>query len=92
MDTNINQYDGKIKPIERIEFEIFSSYCSSCGIKPNSVLEKEPYGIESIKIPDLYDNQDSKRSGIIDSRLGMTMISPLDATYSISESIKILPN
>ena len=94
MNTNKQQYDEIIKPIERIEFDIFGWHCNCYDNKPNSVFGKQ-LGIE---IPDLYDNMDPKRSGgngvngIIDTRLGMTMTSPLDATYSIDESVKILPN
>lgn len=66
MDTEIYSYDtDKIRPIERIEFSILGNE----EIKNMSALGKDNAGIE---IPDLYDNLEPKRGGLIDPRLGTT--------------------
>lgn len=65
MDTNLQLYDAKIRPIESIEFDILGND----EIKRLSALGKESSGIE---IPDLYDNMEPKRGGLIDTRLGVT--------------------
>ncbi len=66
MDTEIYTYDNdKIRPIDRIEFSIFGNE----EIKSISALDKDSGGIN---IPDLYDNLEPKRDGLIDPRLGTT--------------------
>ena len=65
MDTNIQLYDENIRPIESIEFNVWGND----EIKRFSALGKDSSGIE---IPDLYDNMEPKRGGLIDTRLGVT--------------------
>lgn len=65
MDTNIQLYDENIRPIDSIEFSILGNE----EIKRMSALGKDSAGIE---IPDLYDNLEPKRGGLIDTRLGST--------------------
>jgi len=82
MDTSIQLYDEKIRPIESIEFNIWDND----EIRRVSALGKESSGIE---IPDLYDNMEPKRGGLIDMRLGVTSNSlecatcGLDSTHCI---------
>jgi len=81
METNL-QYDGKIRPIKSIEFTILGND----EIKRMSALGRDSTGIE---IPDLYDNMEPKRGGLIDTRLGTTINSlecatcGLDSTHCI---------
>ena len=63
MDTSIQLYDEKIRPIESIEFNIWPNE----EILRGSALGKDSLGIE---IPDLYENMEPKRGGLIDTRLG----------------------
>jgi len=65
MDTHIQLYDEKIRPINRIEFGVLGNE----EVRRMSALRKEAAGIE---IPDLYDNMEPKRGGMIDTRLGVT--------------------
>jgi len=65
MDVNVQLYDEKIRPIDRIEFNIWNNN----EIKSISALGKDSSGLE---IPDLYDNMEPKRGGLIDTRLGVT--------------------
>lgn len=65
MEENL-QYDEKIRPIRSIEFNILGND----EIKRITALGKDSTGIE---IPDLYDNMEPKRGGLIDTRLGTTI-------------------
>lgn len=65
MSNSSSAHDEKIKPIERIEFNIFGNQ----EIKANSALGKDSIGIH---IADLYDNAEPKMGGLIDTRLGST--------------------
>ena len=65
MDTEIYAYDDKIKQIDHIDFAIFGNE----EIRSNSALGRDSAGID---IPDLYDNMEPKRNGLIDPRLGVT--------------------
>ncbi len=65
METNVQLYDENIRPIDSIEFSILGNE----EIKRMSALGKDSAGIE---IPDLYDNLEPKRGGLIDTRLGST--------------------
>jgi DNA-directed RNA polymerase II subunit RPB1 len=65
MSDNLELYDDKIRSIESIEFNIWGNE----EIRRVSALGKDNYGIE---IPDLYDNMEPKRGGLIDTRLGVT--------------------
>ena len=53
MDSELQHYDDKIRPIERIEFNILGND----EIKRLSALDKKSKGID---IPDLYDNMDKR--------------------------------
>lgn len=63
MDTNTYSYDEDTKPIHRIDFTVLGNE----EIRKISALGKDSMGIE---IPDLYDNLEPKRGGLIDTRLG----------------------
>lgn len=63
MDTEVYVYDDKIRPIDKVEFSILGNE----EIKRISALRDDPNGID---IPELYDNADPKRGGLIDPRLG----------------------
>lgn len=63
MDSNTYVYDEKILPIDAIDFSILGND----EIKRISALGKDSLGID---IPDLYDNMEPKRGGLIDTRLG----------------------
>ena len=65
MDSTGQLYDETIRPIVSIEFNILGNE----EIKKMSALGKDSAGIE---IPDLYDNMEPKRGGLIDTRLGVT--------------------
>lgn len=66
MDTEIYSYDSsRIRPIRRIEFGILSNE----EVRNMSALGRDSHGID---IPDLYDNLEPKRGGLIDPRLGTT--------------------
>lgn len=57
-------YNDRIKPIDKIEFSVFGND----EVKRSSALGKDTSGID---IPDLYDNMEPKRGGLIDTRLGV---------------------
>jgi DNA-directed RNA polymerase II subunit RPB1 len=65
MDTSTYVYDDEIRPIDEIEFNILGND----EIRKISALGKDYIGID---IPDLYDNMEPKRGGLIDTRLGTT--------------------
>lgn len=65
MDGESYSYDENIRPIDHIKFCIFSNE----EIKKSSALGKDTVGID---IPDLYDNTEPKKGGLIDTRLGTT--------------------
>lgn len=65
MTDDIYVYDNAIREIDRIEFDIFGND----EIKRSSVLGKDSIGID---VPDLYDNLEPKKGGLIDARLGTT--------------------
>lgn len=79
MDTSIQIYDEKIRPIESIEFNIWDND----EIRRVSALGKDSTGIE---IPDLYDNMEPKRGGLIDMRLGVTSNSLECATCGLDST------
>jgi len=68
-DPNTVQINEEILPI-RIEFNIFSPALGQDSI--------------DINIPDLYDNMEPPRYGLIDSQLGMTESYLDDATYGLN--------
>lgn len=63
MDAEVYVYDDKIKPIDKVEFSIFPNEEK----KRISAVKEDPNGID---IPELYDNVEPKRGGLIDPRLG----------------------
>lgn len=63
MDTSTYVYDSNVKPIDSIEFSIWGNE----EIRESSVLGKDSIGID---IPDLYNNMEPKKGGLIDTRLG----------------------
>lgn len=65
MDANVRLYDENIRPIDKIEFNIWGNE----EIARVSALGRDSLGIE---IPDLYDNMEPKKGGLIDTRLGVT--------------------
>lgn len=65
MDSSTYAYDEEIRPIDKIEFSVLSNET----VRQMSALGKDTVGID---IPDLYDNMEPKRGGLIDSRLGVT--------------------
>jgi DNA-directed RNA polymerase II subunit RPB1 len=65
MEFNMQMYDEKIRPVNNIEFNILKNE----EIKKFSALGKDSIGVD---IPDLYDNMEPKRGGLIDPRLGVT--------------------
>jgi DNA-directed RNA polymerase II subunit RPB1 len=65
MDSGAYLYDEDIRPIDHIEFNILGNK----EIKEMSALGKDSIGID---IPDLYDNMEPKRGGLIDPRMGTT--------------------
>jgi DNA-directed RNA polymerase II subunit RPB1 len=64
MESTLYSYDDEIKPLDHIDFCILSNE----EIKRGSALGKDSIGID---IPDLYDNLEPKRGGLIDPRLGV---------------------
>jgi DNA-directed RNA polymerase II subunit RPB1 len=63
MDNKYQKYDASIvKPIKAIQFDILSND----EIRNMSALA----GTHGIEVPDLYDKQEPKRGGLIDSRMG----------------------
>jgi DNA-directed RNA polymerase II subunit RPB1 len=65
MDAEIYAYDDKTRAIQAVDFTILGNE----EIKRMSALGKDTTGID---IPDLYDNMEPKRGGLIDTRLGTT--------------------
>jgi len=65
MDVNTLIYDEKIRPIDKIEFNILGNE----EIKKISAFGRDSSGIE---IPDLYDNMEPKKGGLIDTKMGVT--------------------
>ncbi|CAH6421787.1 DNA-directed RNA polymerase subunit RPB1 [uncultured virus] len=65
MDSNIYLYDEDIRTIDHIDFNILSNE----ETKNISALGEDSLGID---IPDLYDNMEPKRGGLIDTRMGST--------------------
>ena len=65
MDPSSQLYDESIRPIKSVEFTILGNE----EIKRMSALGRDSTGID---IPDLYDNMEPKRGGLIDTRLGVT--------------------
>lgn len=63
MDSSTYMYDENIRPINKIEFAIWSG----SEIKNGSALGKDSIGVN---IPDLYDNMEPKKNGLIDTRFG----------------------
>ena len=63
MDSSTYSYEEDIRPIERVDFTVLGND----EIRKISALGKDSMGIE---IPDLYDNLEPKRGGLIDTRLG----------------------
>lgn len=72
MDNNF-QYDSNVRPIDRVEFGILGNDI----IKRISAFGKDSPGLE---IPDLYDNLEPKKGGLIDTRMGVTNNSLVCAT------------
>lgn len=62
---DIHRYNEKTSLIDRIEFTILGNK----EIKNMSVLDKNTAGLV---IPDLYDNTEPKKGGLIDQRMGIT--------------------
>lgn len=66
MDTNIYIYDEGIRPVDRIEF----------GVLGNEELERlsvfEGNDKNGVELPELFDNMEPKKSGLIDTRMGTT--------------------
>lgn len=60
-------YDENIRPIDNIEFGVWSND----SIKDNSALDKNSLGVE---LPELYDNSEPKFGGLIDTRLGVSLL------------------
>ena len=65
MDAEVYTYDDKTRPIDHIEFSVLRND----EIKEISALGKDTVGVT---IPDLYDNLEPKRGGLIDTRFGTT--------------------
>ena len=65
MDSAIYSNDGTSRPIDHIEFNVLGNE----EILMMSSLGKDTVGID---IPDLYDNMEPKRGGLIDTRMGTT--------------------
>ena len=65
MDDNTYTYDEENQEIDRIDFTIWGN----SEVLEMTALDKNTVGID---IPDLYDNMEPKRGGLIDPRLGIT--------------------
>ncbi|AYV76165.1 MAG: DNA-directed RNA polymerase subunit alpha [Terrestrivirus sp.] len=65
MDTDIYSYDDQIQKIDQIKFNVWPNP----EILRGSALGKDTDGVTAA---DLYDNQEPKRGGLIDSRMGTT--------------------
>ncbi len=62
---NVHRYNEKTSSIDRIDFTVLGNH----EIKKMSVLGKDTPGLV---VPDLYDNTEPKKGGLIDQRLGVT--------------------
>jgi DNA-directed RNA polymerase II subunit RPB1 len=62
---NAHRYNEKTSSIDRIDFTILGNK----EIKKMSVLGKDTSGLV---VPDLYDNTEPKKGGLIDQRMGIT--------------------
>ena len=67
METSI-LYDENVRPIDSIEFNILGHP----EIRKITALDKDSVGVD---IPDLYENQEPKIGGLIDTRLGPSNLS-----------------
>lgn len=65
VDTEIYSYEDRVRQIDHIDFTMLGNE----EIKRISALGRDSAGIE---IPDLYENLEPKRGGLIDPRLGTT--------------------
>jgi DNA-directed RNA polymerase beta' subunit len=63
MDSSSHTFDEEIRPIDYIEFSVWPNE----EILRGSALGKDSLGVD---IPDLYDNMEPKRGGLIDPRMG----------------------
>lgn len=70
-------YDEKTKPIKSIQFSVLSN----AEVARMSVLGKDTLGIT---VPDLYDNMEAKKGGLIDSRLGTSASAILCSTCGLN--------
>lgn len=73
MDNPIYAYDRNIKPIERIDFDVLSNE----EIKNRSAFGRDNPGVE---FPDLYENNEPRKGGLADPRLGTIDINTNCAT------------
>jgi DNA-directed RNA polymerase II subunit RPB1 len=73
MDNPIYAYDRYIKPIERIDFDVLSNE----EIKNRSAFGRDNAGVE---FPDLYENNEPRKGGLADPRLGTIDINTNCAT------------
>ena len=63
--ANVHRYNEKTSSIQNIDFTVFGNK----EIRNRSVLGKDTPGLI---IPDLYDNTEPKKGGLIDQRMGVT--------------------
>jgi len=63
MSNDPKYYKEDIKPIKKIEFNIFTNN----GVKAYSSVSNDPFGIN---LPESYDNYEPKKGGLVDLRLG----------------------
>lgn len=66
MDTNIYIYDEGVRPIDSIEFGILGND----ELERLSVFEKNDKN--GVELPELFDNMEPKKNGLIDTRMGTT--------------------
>lgn len=77
MDSQHQLYDEKTKTIKKIQFSVLGN----STVSNMSVLGKGTYGIT---VPDLYDNMEAKKGGLIDPRLGTSNNAMLCATCGLN--------
>ena len=65
MEQGSYLYDDNVRPLDSVRFAVLGND----EIKRLSALGKDSIGID---IPDLYDNMEPKRGGLIDTRMGTT--------------------
>jgi len=65
---NVHRYNEKTSSIERIDFTILGNK----EIKNMSVLNDKSGPGPGLVVPDLYDNTEPKKGGLIDQRMGVT--------------------